>query len=262
MHGLQIAEFVGLSVLVFIAGWDPGGTLLRKAHIRKKAVISGALWLIITVVYWWLFRLETNAWSSFFFLVELGGITSLAKEVYVAQAVEQYERDVRRDLIPFLQLDHLIDEGKLDEYVVEYHKLDLKGHAQAEVDSRLAEVRGEIAVCKLMGTFEARVKELRESMHRSIEKPEWVASGAMKYRSNRLRLGVAMVGIALVAHGAHTLGESDDSDLTYLREAIANEHAQFVSISDRLATLERRDSVNFLAQSFVAPSRSSHSSRK
>jgi hypothetical protein len=250
MHGTQIAEFIGLSVLVFIAAWEPPATWLRKAaHIRRKAVLFGALWLIIAVMYWWLFRLETNAWSSLFFLVELGGITYLGKEVNIAQAIEQYKMDVRRDLIPFLQLDHLIDEGKLDEYVAEYDKMDLKGHTQAEVDSHLAERRREIGVAKVFGTFEALVKGLRESMHRSIENPESVAFGTMKYRRNRLRLGVAMVGIALVAHGAHTLSESDDSDLAYLREAIANEHAQFVSISARLATLERRDSVSFQAQS-------------
>ncbi len=141
---VKIAEFLLIASLVVATAWRSWrGPFLRVAkefdisyRIPRFAL---GIWLILAGAFCALFWREREFTQLLALLLELGGVTYLAREVYVAQHLEQYLASIEK-VRQFVALESLIDDK---EYARAYYKLDHKTQKEAEDDISAAEGTGD-----------------------------------------------------------------------------------------------------------------------
>jgi hypothetical protein len=199
MDTSKAIEFLVIAAAVVGTAWEPRARFLARIltflGISYPMFFIG-VWVALAATFYWLFSGSPGFWPLLAVLTELAGVVYLAREVFMAQYFEEYERGVEA-LRPFVDLEPLANQGKYDKYVYEYYKLD--GRTQDEADA-------DMAVAKLFGTLEGQVEKLKESARRSFERPKGpLAVQTLDYRRHRLARGIVLVSIGLTGHGLHVL---------------------------------------------------------
>jgi hypothetical protein len=163
--------------------------------VQKFPTFFAGVWIAITLGFWWFFWGRSEFWQLLALLMEMAGVTYLAREVYIAQGFEEYRR-VTSEVKPFVYLEPLADQGKYQEYVTEYYRICGRAPREAEVD---------IALFTSLGTLAEKANELQSHTRATFERPKGpLANAPFKYRRNRLLRGVIPVTLGLAGHGLLT----------------------------------------------------------
>ncbi len=192
-------EFLVIAAVVIGAAWEPRkrtvGSIVALLRIRYSTFFD-AVWVLVVAAFFLLFWRRSEFWPLLAVLAEIAGVIYLAREVYVAQEFEEYRRGTEA-IRPFIEIEMLADQGKYDEYVYTYYKLDGRTRNEADAD---------MSVAKLFGTLEQQVNKLRAQARVAFERPRGpLAVETFLYRRRRLIRGVVLVSIGLAGHGLHLL---------------------------------------------------------
>src|SRR5689334_19417476 len=136
MNPWPLPEFLLIVAAIVTIAWEPRPGPLRRVPARLRIRHSrffAAAWVATAAASWLLFRGTTEVCSLVALLAEIGGVTYLAREVYFAQLFEEYRRGAEA-IKPFVDLEPLIDQGRSEEYVTAYYKLDGRSAKEAEED--------------------------------------------------------------------------------------------------------------------------------
>jgi hypothetical protein len=189
MKNLAAVALGPLAALVAAAAWEPWRGYVPAPG--KKTLVFGALWLVAALTTWRVYWGRSTFWDVVALLVELAGVTYLAREVCVAREGEASRKGMAR-LEPFLALEAFADHGDYDEYITRFYKLDGMADKQAQAD---------ILLTKLCGTFELEAKKLRNRTRASFERPkEILANMAFRHPRARLVTGAVLVALGVTGH--------------------------------------------------------------
>lgn len=218
---IDLLPLAALVAATAAAAWEPRPRwllrALRSSGLRSVSLLFLGIWIALALSFCFYFWGRQGFWQLLASLVEIAGVTYLAREVYIAQEFEEYRR-VTGALKPFVELEPLVERGKLEEYVVEYYKLDGRPESEAQAD---------ISALKQSGTLAEEVEGLRSKARRSFDRPDGpLADRTFEYRRARLLRGIVLIVLAAAGHAVHALGTHEEAETALLRAKLERTQSQ------------------------------------
>jgi hypothetical protein len=188
---MVLGAFTLIAVLVILAAWQGRyrgfeNFLRTRLHIKRISIFYLAVWAVTIVLFWRFFHEGMERWELLCLLLEVAGVTFLAREVYLTQEHESIKNKLER-------LSSLSAISDPREYYRKYSEVDHRPKAEVERELKNAEDRA---------TLYADVDELKAQVPARREAMEGeVADLLSKKRRRLLVLGLCLVALALWGHG-------------------------------------------------------------
>jgi hypothetical protein len=224
----KVAEFLLIASLVVGTEWGRASIVLALKSIIKalktrrvvfpisKFVVG--IWILVVGTFCALFWQEPEFARLFALLIELAGVTYLAREVYLAQESERYQRKIAK-VRQYLALESLTDNN---EYIREYYKLSSWTAKEAEDDISKNE-REEI--------LSLRVQKLKALARSRVEEEGPISDLVESSRRTNLKFGIVLLTLGLVGHGLNELFLHESPEIARLRNVVMETQARINELS-------------------------------
>jgi hypothetical protein len=223
-------SFLSIVALVAIAAWEPRPRhvvqALASCGMKRISTIFTIVWIAIAIIFGSYFHKTAEFWQLSALLAEIAGAIYLAREVFIAQQFEEYER-VAGELESIVDLEALIEQGKYREYITQYYQIG-GGMTAREVEDYLSTHNS---------TLSKDVRKLALVARKSYERPKTMANPTFKYRRMRLLRGIFLVVLGLAGDGLLVLTHHDSLDLTPIQPS----PTQVQLVLDNLLSQNRND---------------------
>jgi hypothetical protein len=196
---MALEVFTLIVALAMFAAWQGRfrrfeDFLRKKLAIKRISIFYILVWAITGAAFWWFFHDRLERWEFLCLIVEVAGVTFLAREVNMAQSFEF----IRNGLERLAELGEITDPR---EYYRKYSELDGRPKEEVEKDLEKAEKQA---------TLYADVDELKMQVPSRLEKMNGeIADLLSKNRKRLLFLGVTLVALALWGHGVLALTQPE-----------------------------------------------------
>lgn len=216
--------------LVMVAAWQGRGDfeffLRDKLGIKRISLVYLPAWALAVAMFFWFFRHGLERWELLCLLVEVTGVTFLAREVNKAQRFEYLKNRLER----FADLKEITDP---EEYYLRYWEIE--GKPEAEVKKNL-----DIEI--VYQSLQAKVAKLRTGAASTFERMRGETADLLsRNRKKLLFLGLALVALALWGHGVLALTKPEKplsaGDPAFM-DAMTQVQSSLAGLGQRIADLE------------------------